>query len=166
MNINNEPRIYIACLASYNNGIMHGKWIDANQEESDLENEISKILISSPIDDAEEWAIHDYECFGGIKISEWETMDTISNVASGIDQHGELFAEAYEYMGDIQDAKRMIEDRFIGLYDSLIDYAEETIDLSEVPEYLQSYINFNALARDMELDLIIFEVDNQLAIFH
>ena len=28
---NTEPRIYVACLAAYNNGILHGAWIDAAQ---------------------------------------------------------------------------------------------------------------------------------------
>jgi hypothetical protein len=28
---NEAPKIYVACLASYNNGILHGKWIDAVQ---------------------------------------------------------------------------------------------------------------------------------------
>ena len=27
-----EPRIYVACLAAYNNGHLHGAWIDAAQE--------------------------------------------------------------------------------------------------------------------------------------
>lgn len=30
------PRIYVACLASYNNGVLHGRWIDANQSADDL----------------------------------------------------------------------------------------------------------------------------------
>jgi antirestriction protein len=28
-----EPRIYVACLAAYNNGNLHGAWIDATQGE-------------------------------------------------------------------------------------------------------------------------------------
>ena len=24
-----QPRIYVACLAAYNNGCLHGRWIDA-----------------------------------------------------------------------------------------------------------------------------------------
>jgi Antirestriction protein (ArdA) len=28
-----EPRIYVACLAAYNNGYLHGAWIDAIQGE-------------------------------------------------------------------------------------------------------------------------------------
>lgn len=27
-----DNRIYVACLASYNNGVLHGKWIDATAD--------------------------------------------------------------------------------------------------------------------------------------
>ncbi|CZG68743.1 Antirestriction protein [Legionella pneumophila] len=30
------PQIYIACLASYNNGIFHGQWIDVTQNQKNL----------------------------------------------------------------------------------------------------------------------------------
>ena len=43
-----NPRIYVACLAAYNNGYLHGEWIDANQDTDDLHAEIKKILASSP----------------------------------------------------------------------------------------------------------------------
>ena len=29
------PKIYVACLASYNAGILHGRWIDADQDADD-----------------------------------------------------------------------------------------------------------------------------------
>lgn len=70
----NEIRIYVACLAAYNNDILHGAWIDANQDPYDIWEEVSAMLMASPITDAEEWAIHDYEGFEGYSISEYEKM--------------------------------------------------------------------------------------------
>ena len=29
--LTDQPRIYVACLAAYNNGYLHGAWIDADQ---------------------------------------------------------------------------------------------------------------------------------------
>jgi Antirestriction protein (ArdA) len=29
--VKEEYRIYVACLAAYNNGYLHGKWIDATR---------------------------------------------------------------------------------------------------------------------------------------
>jgi len=59
-----EPRIYVADLAAYNNGILHGVWIDATTELDDIQEQVRKMLRSSPEQDAEEYAIHDYEGFG------------------------------------------------------------------------------------------------------
>ena len=56
-------RIYVACLAAYNNGILHGSWIDATESPDAMMDAIQKMLGCSPIPNAEEWAIHDYEGF-------------------------------------------------------------------------------------------------------
>lgn len=52
-----NPEIYVACLASYNSGILHGEWIEVTDEET-VRKEIRKILAASPVEDAEEYAIH------------------------------------------------------------------------------------------------------------
>ena len=57
----NTPRIYVACLAAYNNGYLHGDWIDADQDVDEIRDEIATMLARSPIEHAEEYAIHDYE---------------------------------------------------------------------------------------------------------
>ena len=49
-----EIRIYVACLAAYNNGILHGRWIDANQDAWAIWDEVSEMLKTSPEADAEE----------------------------------------------------------------------------------------------------------------
>lgn len=73
--------------------------------------------------------IHDYEDFDNLDLSEYESLETISQVAQNIVEHGELFIEAYKYTNNIDEAIEMINDRFIGLYDSVEDYAEETTDI-------------------------------------
>lgn len=43
------PRIYAACLASYNDGRLHGAWIDCDGKTGDdLRNEIADMLAKSP----------------------------------------------------------------------------------------------------------------------
>ncbi len=42
-----EPRIYVACLASYDNGVLHGRWIDLDDRE-EVEAEIAEMLRESP----------------------------------------------------------------------------------------------------------------------
>lgn len=41
------PRIYVACLASYNNGKLHGAWIDC-EDHDDVNERIQAMLIKSP----------------------------------------------------------------------------------------------------------------------
>ena len=52
-----EVRIYVACLAAYNNGILHGRWIDAEQDAWEIYDEVQDMLKASPIGEAEEWAM-------------------------------------------------------------------------------------------------------------
>ena len=41
-------RIYVACLASYNNGVLHGRWIDlAGLDVDDVQGEIAEMLRES-----------------------------------------------------------------------------------------------------------------------
>ena len=61
-----EIRIYVADLAAYNNGILHGVWIDATQDIDDIQEQINDMLASSPEEDAEEYAIRDDEGFAGV----------------------------------------------------------------------------------------------------
>ncbi len=74
---NNTPRIYVACLASYNAGTLHGNWIDLDGTEA-IEDQISGILKASPEEDAEEWAVHDNEFCG--HLSEHAGTDTLNAI--------------------------------------------------------------------------------------
>ena len=49
-----EPRVYVACLASYNSGVYSGAWRTADQLEEGLRH-------PNPSPAREEWAIHDTE---------------------------------------------------------------------------------------------------------
>lgn len=41
-------RIYLTCLASYNAGKLHGKWVDATQGIDHIRDELAEILRTSP----------------------------------------------------------------------------------------------------------------------
>ena len=91
-------RIYVACLAAYNNGILHGKWIDASSDESEMQEAVDAMLAESPIEDAEEWAIHD--CEGFAHLDEYEDFDVIAERVGHWETYGQDEVEAYEgYFG-------------------------------------------------------------------
>lgn len=154
-----EIRIYVACLAAYNNGILHGAWIDAEQESGDIWDAINAMLKASPIEDAEEYAIHDYEGFGSISISEYHGINEVAQLAAFIAEHGELGQGLLAFNNDIEWAKEAIEDHYIGEYKSVTEYAEEvTEETVTIPQSLQFYIDYDSMARDMEInDLLVIE---------
>ena len=58
-----EIRIYVADQAAYNAGHLHGVWIDATLELDDIQGQVDAMLAPSPVEDSEEYAIHDFEWF-------------------------------------------------------------------------------------------------------
>jgi len=73
-------RIYVACLAAYNNGQLHGTWIEVTDEDT-IWQAVQAMLAASPIEkDAEEWAIHDYEGFEGAEVGEYYSFEPISTI--------------------------------------------------------------------------------------
>ena len=155
-----EIRIYVACLASYNNGMLHGVWIDATDEVDDIQDQIKTMLADSPEENAEEWAIHDYEGFGSYRLSEYEGIQSAHEVACFIDEHEELGAELLSYYSDIDEARKAIEENYCGCFESVADYAQElTEDTGDIPKHLEMYIDYERMGRDMELSGDIFTIE-------
>jgi Antirestriction protein len=155
-----EIRIYVACLAAYNNGYLHGQWIDATLGEDSIWDQINEVLKTSPIPDAEEWAIHDHEGFEGLNISEYEGIQSVVEKAEFIEEHGRLGAEVAEYYGDLETASKALEDDYAGVYKSLAEFAEElTEQTTQIPDSLQYYIDYERMARDLEMgDVLAIEL--------
>lgn len=148
-----DIQIYVACLASHNNGMLHGVWIDANQNAYAIYDAVQTMLAGSPVSDAEEWAIHDYEGFEGVRLSEWEGFAEVSELAAFIAEHGERGAELINHIGSIDDARKALDEAYAGEYTSLADFAEELTEQStEIPENIRLYIDFDRMARDIEIN--------------
>ena len=168
------PKIYVASLADYNDGELHGSWINANQDTDDIYFEIDEILKSSAQPNAEEWAIHDYEGFGEIRISEFETIETVSTLGKGIGEHGLVFSHFVQLVGtnNLEDLKRF-DDIYIGRWDSMEQYAQELLDdlgfdLDQVvPEFIRPYIrvDIESFARDLKYDLYVSEDSDGVYVF-
>ena len=161
-------RIYVACLAAYNNGHLHGAWIEVTDEAA-IWQAVQDMLFSSPIEGAEEWAIHDYEGFEGAEVGEYFSFENVVELSDFIRERGALGAQVLNYYGgNIEDAKSRF-DEYAGEYDSLADYAEELTEQSgeTIPERLVPYINYKAMAHDYEQsgDFLTFEVSGSVHIF-
>ena len=157
----NSPRIYVACLAAYNNGYLHGAWIDADQNADQIRDEISAMLARSPIRDAEEYAIHDYEGFEGVTIQEYAGIESVARMGAFIAEHGALGAGLLEqFIGDIDQAESTLQDCYDGQFTSLADYMEElTAESVTIPEALRYYVDWEAMARDAEMGGEFFTIE-------
>ncbi len=156
-----EIRIYVADLAAYNNGKLHGVWINALDELGDIQEQISNMLAKSPEGFAEEYAIHDYEGFDGYGLGEYEGLKTVHELACFIEEHPEIAGELLnQFGGDLEEAKKAAGENYCGCYNSLADYAEEIIgDTSNIPEHLTRYIDYERMGRDMELGGDVYTVE-------
>jgi antirestriction protein len=118
------------------------------------------MLDASPIPGAEEWAIHDHEGFEGAELSEYSSVDRVVELAAFIAERGELGSRVLaQFGGDIDQAEAAFDD-YAGRYRSLADYAQElTEDATDIPPTLIHYIDYAAMARDMELNGDVFTVE-------
>jgi antirestriction protein len=175
------PRIYVACLASYNNGVLFGEWMDADDGEDTINEQIAALLRKSrypnvmiecpecegfgdedcaeckgtgKVPSAEEFAIHDCEGFGGFDVGEYSPISDVCEAAELLAQHGEAFGVACDYFGGLEGAKDAM-DRYAGAWDSAGDYAaqwaEDCGELANVPESIQHAIDWDRYADGMGL---------------
>jgi antirestriction protein len=155
-----SPRIYVACLASYNNGRLHGKWIAADHPLEDMASEVRAMLAKSPEPGAEEWAIHDYEGFGSLRLGENERLARISAIATGISEHGPAFIAwlSRDFSRDLS-KPNAFADAYRGEWESLRAYTEayaQSTGLYRVAEKAGSpyiRVDVDALQRDLEMDV-------------
>lgn len=155
-----SPAIYVASLADYNNGVLHGKWIDAAREPWEIQADINDILDSSREPAAEEWAIHDYEQFGSWRVQEYDSIEMVSRIAKAIRKHSYGFSAWLSIFDHPPDTFDSFHDDYLGHYDSVEDYVEQMADelgyeaeIDKLPSYLREYvrIDYAAIARDLEL---------------
>jgi antirestriction protein len=136
--------VYVACLASYNSGRLHGAWIDleGDTDADDLQEAIAWILATSPEPGAEEYAIHD-SCGlpSYLARNEWPDLgelvawtDELSNYPD--DDEREAFRLACEDQGQTLDEDQF-RDTYCGCFSSGEDYAQELAeDCGSLPREL------------------------------
>ena len=163
-----EPRIYVACLSSYNAGVLHGKWIDANQSADEIREEIASMLAESKHEPHEEHAIHDFEGFGGIKLSEYESIDRVAELGELLAEHGEAFAAYANYVGVDHATEEGFQEAFRGHYTSEEAFAEEFAEEVYGKELgpMAGYIDYEKYARDLFMgDLFSVDGDGGVYVF-
>jgi antirestriction protein len=172
-----RPRIYVASMSDYNAGTLHGQWIYADEGADEIHRQVKHMLAESGEDIAEEWAIHDYEGFGSLRLSEYEDLNKVAELGSLMAEHGELFASLAANFGGtdgIEEARRYMEEGYCGAFDNLEDYARQFVEdcysseIEKLPEFIRYHIDYEGIGRDMELggDVFTIEHGHQVHVFH
>jgi antirestriction protein len=152
-----DLRIYVACLASYNSGTLHGAWIDCEGKDADeLQTEVSAMLRASPepnvqvdcpecgathvdgctyqgcngtgkVPSAEEFAIHDHEGFGKM-LGEFTLLADVAKHAELIAEHGVAWIAYCDYVGESYATPEGFQDAYNGTWDSEQAFAENLVE--------------------------------------
>lgn len=170
MTDNDTPRIYVACLSAYNNGKLHGRWIDCIHGRADIEEAIADMLAASPEPDAEEYAIHDAEGWG-FRVEESHDLAELAQAAQYLGEYGPVLGELVDEYG-LADAVDMMENCYLGVYADLEDWAWDYLDnageLEKLPTNLKHYFDYKAFGRDCEIngDIITVQLNyNEVHVF-
>lgn len=142
-------RIYVASLSDYNAGDLHGVWIDIDQDAESIMEEIKTMLGNSRQPNAEEWAIHDHDLPGGLKLSEYESIERVAALGQALDQaaDAEAFAAWYTITDDAEladkdadDLLSSFQDEYMGSGDTFKDWiVSNDVDMLGL-EQLKSFI--------------------------
>jgi antirestriction protein len=114
-----KPKVWIGCLGAYNNGALHGEWIDATKDVEEMREAVRGMLETSPIENAEDYFVADSEGFYSVRLYEYQNLDKISRLGKGIQQHGEAFAQwvGLKGMDYIVYAEQTFEEAYIGKFE-------------------------------------------------
>lgn len=165
--VNTNPKIWVGCLAAYNSGSLHGNWIDATQDVEVIEKEIQKILKDSPVPNAEEWEIFEYDDFGcNFELLDQYGLPKLVEAARFVAELGIVASKLLNYFGgNVKEAKEAYEEEFYGFFPSLVDFAEEFYyeahkeELEALPSILRFSICWENVAEELILRGDIFTIN-------
>lgn len=165
-------RIYIACLAAYNSGALHGQWIDATSDVDAMQDEVAAMLAASPVAGAEEWAIHDYDSFPNL--GEFPGLAAVAAMAELFEDFDHIAPDDLQaILGSFHtadEARANLSDNFAGTFDSFRDYADEAADETlacyTLPDMVKNYFDYEGWARDLALEMTVIDCPSGVAVFH
>ena len=163
---------FITNLGKYNEGELVGEWVKFPTTAEELKEVFKRIGIGQRDDFGqpyEEWFITDYDCYvDGLydKLGEYESLDELNYLASKLDEMSEseyaqfqAGMEMGDHCGSLQEIINLTENLDcyevypdIEDYDDLGRYYIEELEVMQVPEHLQNYIDYEAYGRDVAMD--------------
>ena len=163
---------FITNLGKYNEGELVGEWVKFPTTAEEMKEVFKRIGIGQKDDFGnpyEEWFITDYDCYvDGLydKLGEYENLDELNYLASKLDEMSDseyaqfqAGMEMGDHCGSLQEIINLTENLdcyevypHIEDYDDLGRYYIEELEVVQVPEHLQNYIDYEAYGRDVAMD--------------
>ena len=163
---------FITNLGKYNEGELVGEWVKFPTTAEELKEVFKRIGIGQKDDFGqpyEEWFITDYDCYvDGLysKLGEYENLDELNYLASKLDEMSDseyaqfqAGMEMGDHCGSLQEIINLTENLdcyevypHIEDYDDLGRYYIEELEVMQIPEHLQNYIDYEAYGRDVAMD--------------
>ena len=163
---------FITNLGKYNEGELVGEWVKFPTTAEEMKEVFKRIGIGQRDDFGqpyEEWFITDYDCYvDGLydKLGEYESLDELNYLASKLDEMSDseyaqfqAGMEMGDHCGSLQEIINLTENldcyevyHHIHDYDDLGRYYIEELEVMQIPEHLQNYIDYEAYGRDVAMD--------------
>ena len=163
---------FITNLGKYNEGELVGEWVKFPTTAEEMKEVFKRIGIGQRDDFGqpyEEWFITDYDCYvDGLydKLGEYESLDELNYLASKLDEMSDseyaqfqAGMEMGDHCGSLQEIINLTENLdcyevypHIADYDDLGRYYIDELEVMQVPEHLQNYIDYEAYGRDVAMD--------------
>ena len=163
---------FITNLGKYNEGELVGEWVKFPTTAEEMKEVFKRIGIGQRDDFGqpyEEWFITDYDCYvDGLysKLGEYENLDELNYLASKLDEMSDseyaqfqAGMEMGDHCGSLQEIINLTENLDcyevypdIHDYDDLGRYYIEELEVMQIPEHLQNYIDYEAYGRDVAMD--------------
>ena len=163
---------FITNLGKYNEGELVGEWVKFPTTAEEMKEVFKRIGIGQRDDfgqSYEEWFITDYDCYvDGLydKLGEYESLDELNYLASKLDEMSDseyaqfqAGMEMGDHCGSLQEIINLTENLdcyevypHIEDYDDLGRYYIDELEVMQVPEHLQNYIDYEAYGRDVAMD--------------
>ncbi|MGE6227606.1 antirestriction protein ArdA [Paenibacillus chitinolyticus] len=155
-------RIYVANLAAYNSGMLVGEWFDLPMDIDDLMDGIAEVCggRNEHGNIRYEWAIHDYEA--PFKVNEHDSVERINDWAElldGANEDDSVIETILNNESDIEAGIGIVMNDEYRVYwdcedmeDVAYAYIEETGLLSNIPDNIANYFDYEKFGRDMEIE--------------
>jgi antirestriction protein len=158
-------KIYLANLGKYNEGELVGGWLTLPASEETIYNFLEDVVLIGTHDEFgceyEEYAIHDFEA--PFKIGEYESLERLNDFAERLndlsaDDLG-IFGALVLHFEDVELALDAVEAGDVTVFEDCRDMEEVAMYLveehgimGEIPDHLLTYIDYEKLGRDLEIE--------------